>query len=275
MSSADEVAEYEEARELVANVHECRGANLWVENRSSLKELPHSVGGLVWLRSLYARHNCRMTALSHRLANMECLVTLDVCHCALVELPETISQLRHLKTMKLSHNKIAYLPHDFGDLASLECVLLDYNCVRYLPASAMKLFQNLKELNLMANPLSAPSDKLDNDAVMVQAPPATTDCRCGNSLAASQIPYVHFVYPVGEGVVGRDPFFSGSENVGAAMYFGQVSLPSVRSYVPFITFLCSVECVISSHKDSYVHRVVPEIERVAHTLNALRKENHL
>ena len=258
-----EAAEHEEARELVTKVLECKGSNLWVEGKAHLTELPHSVGSLVWLRSLFARNNTNMTSLSHRLSNLECLVMLDVGNCALESLPDDLGRLKQLRTMILSRNRIRNLPHDFGGLVSLEHLLLNDNQLCYAPESAKALFQRLKVLNLEANPLATPSTGCTPECSDLEA--ATTTCTCGNALPPAPVPYVFFTFPVGEWVGCGEDAASDTpcENTAAATAYhaGALGLPAGRRYIPYATFLCSLECVVRTHRAAYVRRVVPGLQK--------------
>ncbi|MFX0021193.1 MAG: GTP-binding protein, partial [Candidatus Hermodarchaeota archaeon] len=96
--------------------------------KGGLKELPYTVGDLVFLQ------------------------VLDLSSCELKYLPESFGNLKALKILDLYDNNIDFLPETFGNLKMLEILNLDYNNLIFLPDSIGDLI-HLKQIHISNNPL--------------------------------------------------------------------------------------------------------------------------
>ena len=96
--------------------------------KGALKELPYSIGDLVFLQ------------------------ILNLSSCELEYLPESFGNLKALKILDLFDNNIISLPETFGNLKMLEILNLDYNLLKFLPDSIGALL-NLKQIHISKNPL--------------------------------------------------------------------------------------------------------------------------
>ncbi|MEE1964621.1 leucine-rich repeat domain-containing protein [Allomuricauda taeanensis] len=112
------------------------------EGGASLNVLPHEIGDLTALRTLYLGYN------------------------QLTEIPESIGKLAALQELYLNSNQLTEIPESIGDLTALERLYLSYNQLTEIPSSIDKLTA-LRTLNLSFNELTEIPDWIGDLTALV------------------------------------------------------------------------------------------------------------
>ncbi len=129
---------------------------LHLEN-NPVKFLPDELGYMHTLKKLYLEapsyfYKGALKELPYSIGNLVFLEILDLSSCELEYLPESFGNLKALKILDLYDNNIVSLPETFGNLKMLEILNLNDNMLKFLPDSIGDLL-NLKQLHISNNPL--------------------------------------------------------------------------------------------------------------------------
>lgn len=113
------------------NIYNQTDTSELILSNNSIKTLPSQMGGMTKLVIFKIDHNLLEGSLIGEIRQMSQLILLDASYNHMTGVPAEIGQLSKLQTLNLSYNKITELPNEMANLKP-----------------------NLKELDLIGNPLS-------------------------------------------------------------------------------------------------------------------------
>jgi Leucine-rich repeat (LRR) protein len=113
-------------------IYDQKGVNTLILSHNQLKSLVSEMGRMTSLKVLKVDHNIIEGSLIGEIRQMSQLTTLDASYNNMTGVPAEIGQLNQLQTLNYSYNNIDSFPNEIKNLKN-----------------------NLKELDLTGNPLSA------------------------------------------------------------------------------------------------------------------------
>ncbi|XP_048231799.1 disease resistance protein RPV1 [Ricinus communis] len=102
-----------------------------------LDSLPSSIGELKCLKQLYLRGCLELASLPNNIGDLKCLEDLSLDECSrLMDLPDDICNLKSLRNLWLSKcQRLSGLPENLGNLESLEALYVIKSGIKALPWS--------------------------------------------------------------------------------------------------------------------------------------------
>ncbi|XP_074641705.1 leucine-rich repeat-containing protein 47-like [Tubulanus polymorphus] len=155
--------------------------------KTTLKELPHSVGQLSNLTSLVL-HSNQLTAIPDEIGKLTKLKLLDLSFNQITSVPKDLDKLVNLETLNLGSNRLELFPDNvFESMVNLHVVDLSHNQLTDLPEDVMS--PNLEHLlklqaqdngieripDGIANLISLKHLDLSNNALK-EIPPEMSEC---------------------------------------------------------------------------------------------------
>lgn len=128
------------------------------KNDAPLINLPNSIGGLRFLRTLEIKR-AKLNNLPDSIGDILTLTNLSLTRSHLKQLPDSIGRLINLIDLDLGSNELTSLPQEISNLERLETLNLSINKLTSLPDSIGEL-RNLRELNISHNELTVLPDSI-------------------------------------------------------------------------------------------------------------------
>ena len=107
---------------------------------SLLREVPESLGELMWLEQLYLNRN-QLKIIPESIGSLPKLTHLDLNYNQLQSIPESLGSLTRLGRLYLSRNPLKSIPESLGNLTQLTWLDLSHSQLKNIPESLGSLME--------------------------------------------------------------------------------------------------------------------------------------